>query len=600
MAFTRANLIRLLHANQPPPPPPYGVSSQTLRVGYLTLAGNGDVPLNAPGLGVLDDGFSVANWNLERISGSSAWPASVSTGMTPAPTRNLTSSDGGTTAVYAIHVEGADTGETLTINVQPSSETDGAYTVGKPSDIDSTSTGLRQTSIKSGLGGKRVEVQRGSEASWDNPNFSGQAGGLNIMRVQTFNTHTGTLTFTSSDDNNRALIGRIYIQSSKGLRFTGLRLGKGLPKWPENGLSAGTQGTRQNIGAIGIVGTGSTFVQNIEIDNCVFGAPDGFDDPTQWQSGVTMVGGADEVYWADGITVRDNTFYRVRQAITWAATKNALIARNSITEFCGDATNGGGVGSSDVTVEENEISEPFRNPATPGTHGDFCQNGAVNVAANQTRIVVRHNVFNLGNGQASAQGPFFNDTGYYGGAPGDLLVLPNGGQFGNGTQRLTGFQCVDCEVYNNIYIGGHINGVTPDYGIGWNVRNNTIVRAPALSSDEADTMSDPTVRITLLKNSVTEEAVNPAGSYVGNISHASVNTGDGITAADNINLGASPGGGSGNYAALMAYYEAAGFSDPENADPLVGFRPVADGPLALGGGKYAGALNPDGSWADAS
>jgi len=576
-------------------------TSVTLRVGYLTRASSGSVPLDHPGTGVLNSG-SVSSWSLVRSSGdSSVWPTPVVSGRTPAPSRALTIADGGTTAVYEIWADTgsglADTGRTLTISVQSAVETAGAFTVSAKNDIDSTSsTGLRGTSVKSTIGGKRFEVQRGSDTAWANSNFGSSAGNADIMWIRTFNTHTGTCTITNSDDDHRARVGRIYIEDSIGFRITNLQLCYGLTQWPENGVTASTQSTRQSVSAI-YVTTNHGPVTDLEVDNNDFSAPVGYDDNSQWISGIDMRGSA-YPDWIDNVSIHDNNFSNVRQGISGGGWQNVSISTNNIIVFCGDGLSPcTGNGAMDVTVEYNYIAAPFTLVTSPSTHPDFLQVGSTNIGHDAERIIVRYNICNTNGGEKSSQGPFFNDIGYWGSA----ASHPPGDPLSNG-QYLTGYVCVDCEAHNNIYIGAYSNGLTLDYGTGWEVYNNTLVRGAMVEIADQSSFADPTIRPTVLTNLTTSAAVTSAGTYTGNVSHAAISSGSGMTLTNNLSMGGSPGGGSSGASALYSYldtwFQNASLCN-SYAEIISGYRAKESGPLALGGGKFIGALNPDGTWADA-
>lgn len=577
-------------------------SSVTLRVGYLTRASSGSVPLDNPGTGVLNSG-TVTSWSLVRTSGDSGvWPTPITSGRTPAPSRALTSADGGTSAVYEIWADTgsglANTTRTLTISVQSAAESAGAFTVSAKNDIDSTaSTGLRNASVIGTVGGKRIEVQRGSDAAWANSNFGTSAGNADIMRVRGFKTHTGVCTITNSDDAHPARVGRIYLEDSINFRITGLTLCYGLTQWPENGVSASTQSSRQSVVAVYLTNSSGP-VSGIEIDSNTFGAPTGYDDNSQWISGID-VRGSTYPNWISDINVHDNTFTKVRQGVSGGAWTSVSISTNSIITFCGDAisplTSNGGT---DITVEYNYIAAPMTLPTSTGTHPDFIQVGSTNCLNDAERIKIRYNICNTNGGEKTAQGPFFNDIGYWGSTSGGH---PAGDLLSNG-QYLTGYQCVDCEAHNNIYIGGFTNGLTLDYGTGWLVYNNTLVRGAMVEIADQTSFGDPIVRPTVLTNTVTSAAVTSAGTYAGNVSHSTISSGSGMTLTDNINMGASPGGGVAHEAALYAFLDVYVQDSSDIADEagvLAGYRAKVGGPLDLGGGKYAGALNPDGTWADA-
>lgn len=557
-------------------------NSVTLYVGYYTRSGHGAVPLAASGLGVLN-GLPVTSWTLTRTAGdSTAWPSTVTTGQTPAPSRALTAADNATTATYSITADGVDTGETLTISV-----TGAGYTVSAKNDIESSTTGLRATSVKSQMGGRSVYFQRGSDDAWANAGFAGTSSGSDIAFIRAFNTHTGTITWTSADASNKPAIGRMYIGADMvGHRFTGLRFEKALTAYPANGLTSTTQSSRQNIELFECDRAAN--VRDIEIDNNTFGAPDTATDPTQWISAINIAGSYSGSSLANNIHIHDNTFTRVRNGISFGNITGSTFEDFTIAHFSGDAINGGASSFNTITIQDFTISHPYTNSAASGFHPDFVQIGSTNAATSISEVIIRRGVLDTGVGNRMAQGPFFNDTGFSSVYSGNIVQYTSGATYGDGQQRLSGFTANNCEISNILYLGGFSNGITLDYGSGWTIRNNTLIR---YSAPNAGTSSAPTIRPVILRDSVTLAAITSTGTIYGNVSFADVDTATGLTETNNVTM-TDPGS---SLEAQYTYYETL-FNDPRNGD----WTPISGGALSLGGGKYAGAYNPDGSWADAT
>jgi hypothetical protein len=557
-------------------------ASTTLRVGRETRAGAGAVPLTAQALGILISGTAPTTWTLTKLSGSASWPATVTTGLTPAPVSTLTSAtDAGTQAVYDIVADGAATGQTLTINVQPAAEAAGALTVASKAEIATTLGGIKAT-----LGGKRIEIQVGSDASWRNAANSSSGGAADIMNFTQWNTHSGVITVTASDPARKPLIGRLMLVTSNNLRITGLSFSRAILSWPESGLTSAQHANNQNVSCFQMTrSTGLAACAFIEVDNNTFGAAVG-SNPTQWITGLNIIGALG--FTAQDLTIRNNTFTRVKGGVAIGGAERVAIRNNLFRYGCSDFINLGGDVNAGFLIENNQLYAPMNNPADLADHADFCQIGSTSAAADYTGLIVRYNVFDMADGDTSAQGPFVNDIAFSSAGTGALLT--------NG-QKLTGFFANNCEIYNNIYVGGHVNGPALDVGTGWVVRNNTSVRAKAAGSTEP--MSDPTFRAARVVESASGTPRTSQGVSMGNIAHQIPANGsvEGLTSANDLALGALPSASRDEPARLALLSPI--FQDPGNADVLLAYRPVANAAAFIAAGRYRGALNPDGSWADA-
>lgn len=587
MSFAFAIAISHVAKSRPSPPgggggPSY--QSPTLFIGYYTLANHGAVPLDHPGTGVVD-AITPSSWSLSRISGdATAWPEGpITSGLTPAPTRTLTVADYGTTAVYSISADGVPTGATLTLQVsQP------GYTVSTKDDIDSNTTGLRQTGVKSQMGGRYVYFQRGSDEAWENASNGTTSGYGDICLVYGFNTHTaGTyIHWTSSDQDHKPAIGRFFIDADNSRhKIHGLKFEKALSAWPANGLAANDHSGDQSIAMLQC--NRKTNVDDIEVYDCTFGAPDSITDPSQWVSGFNFAG--DSADFISNVHVHDVTVSRVRVGAAFGNATNLTYENFTVHYFCGDAINGGASGFDNIILRNWETWHPIFNPVTPGIHPDHCQIGSSNSIMDIHDILVEKFICGIGLGDRIAQGPFFNDTGFHGTGTGNIVEYLGGTTYGNGAQKLTGYYANNCEIRNGLVLGSLSNGVSLDRGSGWIVRNVALLK---LSGPNVDNVDEPVIRTVVLRDQVTHDPVTSLGEVFGNISFGAVTTTTGISAANNFTL-TDPGD---TYAAQIAYYENF-FADPANND----WRPKA-GQFAIDVGDviYAGPYNPDGSWADAS
>lgn len=595
-------------------------SNVALNVGNLTRAGHGGVLLSSATLGVLNSG-AVTAWNLVRTSGdATAWGTNLADGETPKPLRALTVADAGTTATWQIWADGVNTGKTLTINVESAAVSSG-YTVAKSTDIDSTSTGLRATAVKSALGGRRILFQRGSETKWNNPTYGGSATAGQIAWFRGFNTHLGVVSLESSDAAHPTTIGRLLIQGCKGITVDGtvtapLLFKRSIPPTLNGGTPATIHNNYQNLPIVHVMYSSANLVSdtvlgtaytnlansNIILNGLTVTSDDGLQDPTDartWVTGIVVAGnpGASNTGWSANITVSDCSVARVKDGINVSETNNALVTRNTVDRFCSNAMFCGGGNWQNTTISYGVHKRPMYNSSDPGDHADFLQVGTSLVHADYTNITISYMKLLTLDGDSSSHGNYWDDYDK------------------NGAGVLTGFKAVNCSIHHILYEGSESHGQTLGIGQGWAVSNVTTIRGkmPNLVLRSPDgtlqTVADPSVRYTL------QGGQGAVGTSIKNASHAFLagvgspwmvqtndvaygamaNTTGGYSTRSTDSTAAAPA-----IAAVEAYrqsFYATWFQMGGSGDPEVEARPKVGGPLDLGGGQWAGALNSTGGWA---
>jgi len=609
------------------------VNDITLYVGNRTRTGHGGVSLNSTTLGVLTSG-SVSAWNLVRTSGdATAWGTNLADGETPKPLRVMTPSDASTTATWQIWADGVNTGKVLTIAME-GAVADG-YTISKPAEIDSASTGLRASAVKSALGGRRILFQRGSESKWNVVSASSESAGQ-IASFRGFNTHTGTFSLESSDAAHPTKIGRIYIIGGKGIVIDGAATAPIIPArsmtaYPASGLGV-NHSNNQNIAMIHLSynpsftvtdlvnGVSTTLANsNITIQNLAF-QHDGLNnqsDTTTWVTGLAINGNTagSTAGQSANINVYNNTFARVKDAQRYSEMAYSTISFNVVDRFCSNAMFAGGANFSHVTISDGVHKRPFFNLADTKDHQDFGQIGSQNVRANYDTVTISRMKFLTLDGDSAAQGNFWDDFDKYSGASGAAL---------NGGANLTGFQAVNCSIDHILYEGPYLNGLTLGFGTGWSVSHvtlirgkhpNLILRSPDINRQK---VLDPTFRLPVQTETVSGTQHGPVGTMDHCAGHATQLGGAGspwmVETSDvlygNFPLNTSPGGynmqdsDSTSSSAAIAEIEstrqsfyATWFQMGGSGDPEIEARPKVGGPLDLGGGQWVGALKSDGSWA---
>lgn len=190
------------------------------------------------------------------------------------------------------------------------------------------------------------------------------------------------------------------------------------------------------------------------------------------------------------------------------------------------------------------------------------------------------------------QGPFANDIAFNSAATGPV-VQPSG-------QKLTGYECIDCEYSNILYNVGSSISLVMEVGSGWVLKNISLVRGQGANIQEA--YVDPFPRGSTQTETVSGIA-HPAAGTASHLAVHSLGAIPGMTVTKSVAYDAVKGGRTGlsgppnqNEAVRTAYYSTF-YAQPGAVDPFDQFIPKVGGALVQGDGSYAGGLNPDGSWA---
>lgn len=561
------------------------VANVVVRHGRETVANNGSMPPALPSLGLLQSG-EVGSWEFVKTSGNVNYPASVTSGLTPAPLVTLTDADAGSTTIYEVWADGVDTGRTFTIHVQPIVEPKPATSVASTSDVGRLN--------KAALGGKIVEIVDGC---------GDQLAKANPLEFSAFNGHAGYFEVRRQPASTKG-IRRLRITGSSRISVQGLLIEDALPPW--NGVPYPDDGTpAQSDMANSALLTISTS-EDILVQRCTIGAPESMQFvPERWYSAIST-NGSGLVSPSTGIIVgasstdtdlsNGNTLRRCKDGFTIGNVTSSIYRGNSIQHFCSNAVFVSGARNADLDIFENIINSPWYNPADPKDHRDTMQIGGTSVRANYERIRIRMNKITLGVGNIVSQGLFPSDVaanGVFNGTGGNPLGVQLAGGDPTKPQYLTGYQFVDCEFSNNLYQIGHpgVAGIIT-LGTGWQYDNNTLMRARG-QTIEFGGLGDPSWRESNFVEAVSGVNHRPSGDFRRNVSHGSAGV-VGLTKAYNVDM--PPSGlatvGKPSNEGWETFYGAY-FGDPDEALPLI------DGPLKCADGSYAGWKNPDGSWAGA-
>lgn len=416
----------------------------TMRRGALTLANAGGASLSQF---MFASGGAVTSWS---IVGGDTTGLQIDT-STGAITPTINGGFGGANRSLTIrgtNVDGSDDA-TLTIEMVAS-----AYSVASPTQVDSSSTGLRQASIRSALGGRTVIISRGTYSAFDGNGAVSYTTAFQC-RFAGFNTHTGRFTIRSEFPENSYLsLSRLLFIGSTRIDVEDLGF--------ETYLSiANTNPNNQNIAAISFTYT-ATFglCSDITVSRCTMGAPSSATGKNQWATGVEIVGQIPSPYAkASYITITDCEVTRVKDGFRISNANNCTIDSCIISEFTSNAS----FWSLEVdnnTIKDCIVTRSFINAIDEGDHQDFNQVGgswgATGVRANCNANSSIRNIFVVANGDGPPQGPFYDDVGYYDGVT-------------------TGFSQNNCSVQNIFVDTPIIRAISMDIGTGWDVQRSSMV-----------------------------------------------------------------------------------------------------------------------------
>lgn len=234
----------------------------------------------------------------------------------------------------------------------------------------------------------------------------------------------GSITITSANPGQRAVVEAVNLRDSTGIEFKNLDFA---------------------------AKTGSTLVvpflfmrfARLTLDGVTVHGPDneaGYLIPaTMFRDGT-------------GLTIRNSRFYRLKHAIQMLTVTGARIEANEFWDLRTDAIRGGGV--SDATIERNVCTE--FHPAE-GDHPDCIQLWSTNQESNARNIMIKDNLVFRGKTGAVTQGIFIRDTH-------DQLPFY--------TVQITG----------NLLVGTMYNGIAIDGVVGATIEGNEVVAWPDQTS----------------------------------------------------------------------------------------------------------------------
>lgn len=399
------------------------LQAHTMRRGNETKLGCGGVPL-AQFMVVSDGGSAITSWAYTQTSGTTGhWTlTTTSAGTSPRPSSaGVTAALNGGPYVWnvtATNADGTSAAAVLTINIAANT-----ITVATKDEISGTgATGLRYPDTLLNLGGKTVEVARGSYAAFNGNGGTTYNTSSFSPSIQKANTHTGRFSITSEDrtPGNRSKLGRLTLGGVQrmdmfDLDFEGYLL-------PQSGSSS-NQGTAML--AVQYVDAGTGMCDDLTFDGLHFEAPEGT-TPNQWRSAMQILGHAVSPFEAQtNIVITNCTATRVLDGLVIATSNDITVGTADepgfdVDSFCSNAIYVSGYSCSRVVITDSVVVRPFHNTASPTDHRDAFQFGQrINPGANYNDNGLDRCFFVMADGDTACQGaPYCDDVASSGGVTG--------------------------------------------------------------------------------------------------------------------------------------------------------------------------------------
>lgn len=434
------------------------LQAHTARRGALTRVGAGKVPVGqfmAPGVDTT--GWTWA-WTL--TSGTAGHWTTTTDGMCPSPlAAGVTAGLNGGPYVWSVTATNASA-ETSAPADWTHTIAANTYTVASPADVDTGANSLRV--VKGLLGGKTIEIARGSFAAFDGSGGDTYPVSDKTLIVKSFGTHlAGTrITWTSEDLSNRSKIGRIDVQGGSRMDFLGFDVEAYVAARTAEGALP------QDVVMFTIRHTPSQGMpDDITVSDMTIGAPEGTDS-TQWLKSM-LVNGQNLAPNAQVTNIRvfDVDLIRANDGLTSNHAASCTYSDIRLDSCGGDGffrlgTHTNCIWEDLVTVRP--VNNPTRRkdptPSNPDAeptedHQDTFQAGHSESVADNNGNIVRRCVFAVADGDSMPQGPWYRNF-----------------NFAQNNETIENVLS-DPATYNNI---------RPDRGTGWNIVRNTAIQGQSI------------------------------------------------------------------------------------------------------------------------
>lgn len=451
------------------------LQAHTMRRGALTLRDAGGVPLAQF---MVVSGSGITSWAITPSGGTAGHWNLPTDGTSPTPTTagNTADLNGGpyTFAVTATNADGTSAPATLTINIAADT-----YTISSDAQASGSSASTAIRPSRASLGGKVIELARGSEARWQTDVS---------LTLQGFNTHAAGTYFTvqSEDANNQTTIRRLSLVGVQRAIFQDFLREMTLPADNTNdNLQTGQTGRSINVTGTSAGSQGAS--GDLTFRRLIGGAASGT-TTNQWPTGISIAGSSTEKI--RGITIESCKFYRVADAISLSDVEDVTITSPVVDHFCVNAFKCFG-NFNNINVSDELYVRPCINAIAPGVHKDFGQWGSVNTSENVGNVTVLRGTYLICSPATGALTPID-------GTQNEGTVCAQGSPFCNDISRYN----TSGLTMNNVTIRGTFsdtaatNAMILEAGAGWDVRFVTNARGPANFAEFPSTAGFGTVLAT--------------------------------------------------------------------------------------------------------
>lgn len=280
-----------------------------------------------------------------------------------------------------------------------------------------------------------------------------------------FGTEDGTITITSADPDDPAVMSGIRVIDSQNLSFENLTInseGVDRPNWVKDFM----------------VENG----KNISVSDSTFSSTA---DGTLLETGGDVTRGEDMgfVRGTDGFTFENNVVTNYYNGLALVESNNLNVTGNEFTQIQADGIRGGGI--QDAVFKDN-LFHDWYGSARHLNHDDMFQIWGTNVDQVSKNILIEGNFFDAG-GSTASQTILIQNEHWESEADNYSNII----------------------ISNNVIYNGHTHGITVDDTVGVQVLDNTLLYDKQVSTPTGNVSNPPSIRV-----------FNPEGAIVsGNIAN---------------------------------------------------------------------------------
>ena len=259
-------------------------------------------------------------------------------------------------------------------------------------------------------------------------------------------TFSGNVTLTSADPENAAALSGLTVDGVANLTFDGLifdyTFSEGHPTWAKPFTIANSE--------------------NVTIRNSVFDG-DIVEGGSEEDNGYATAYGL-YVGGSTGTRIENNEFFEFNRAIVMGGNTDTVVSSNEIHSIRSDGMDF--VAMTGIVIENNYIHD-FNRSLTSGDHADMIQFWTNGSKTPSTNIVIRGNLLDIGEGDATQSIFMRNDIVDRGFADEEMFYR-------------------NVLIENNTIYNAHSNGIVLGEAIGVVIRNNSVLHDDGGHPDGAD------------------------------------------------------------------------------------------------------------------